>query len=50
MAAGLSNLEIANRLVVSPGTVKTHVHHICGKLGVVNRTQAVVKARDLKII
>jgi len=33
MAAGLSNREIAERLVVSPGTVKTHVHHICGKLG-----------------
>ena len=50
MAAGLSNREIAVRLVVSPGTVKTHVHHICGKLGVSNRTQAVVKARDIKII
>ena len=50
MAAGLSNREIAARLVVSTGTVKTHVHHICGKLGVANRTQAVVQARDLKII
>ena len=50
MAAGLSNREIAARLVVSLGTVKTHVHHICGKLGVANRTQAVVEARDLKII
>jgi LuxR family maltose regulon positive regulatory protein len=50
MAAGLSNREIGARLVVSTGTVKTHVHHICGKMGVSNRTQAVVQARDLKII
>lgn len=50
MAAGLSNREIASRLVVSLGTVKTHVHHICGKLGVANRTQAVVQARDRQII
>jgi ATP/maltotriose-dependent transcriptional regulator MalT len=50
MAVGLSNREIGARLVVSTGTVKTHVHHICGKMGVSNRTQAVVQARDLKII
>ncbi len=50
MAAGLSNREIAARLVVSLGTVKTHVHHICGKMGVTNRTQAVVQARDLEIL
>jgi LuxR family maltose regulon positive regulatory protein len=50
MAAGLSNREIADRLVVSAGTVKTHVHHICGKLGVANRTQAVIRARDLHLI
>ncbi len=48
MAAGLSNREIAARLVVSLGTIKTHVHHICGKMGVTNRTQAVVQARDLE--
>jgi len=46
----LSNREIAEQLFLSPGTIKTHVHNICGKLGVSNRTQAVVHARDLNLI
>jgi LuxR family maltose regulon positive regulatory protein len=50
IAVGLSNREIAEQLYLSPGTIKTHVHNICGKLGVSNRTQAVVHARDLKLI
>jgi LuxR family maltose regulon positive regulatory protein len=50
IAVGLSNREIAEKLYLSPGTVKTHVHNICGKMSVSNRTQAVVQARDLKII
>jgi len=50
VSAGLSNREIAAKLYLSPGTIKTHVHNICGKLGVANRTQAVTYARDLKII
>lgn len=50
VSAGLSNREIAEKLYLSPGTIKTHVHNICGKLGVTNRTQAVMHARDLKII
>ncbi len=50
VSAGLSNREIAGQLYLSPGTIKTHVHNICGKLGVANRTQAVTYARDLKII
>jgi LuxR family maltose regulon positive regulatory protein len=50
VSAGLSNREIAAKLYLSPGTIKTHVHNICGKLGVTNRTQAVMHARDLKII
>jgi predicted ATPase/DNA-binding CsgD family transcriptional regulator len=40
IAAGQSNQEIANRLFVSPGTVKVHVTHILGKLGVKSRTAA----------
>jgi LuxR family maltose regulon positive regulatory protein len=47
MATGLSNAAIADTLVVSQGTVKTHVHHICGKLGASNRTEAVARARQL---
>ena len=47
VAAGLSNREIAGRLYISPGTAKTHVHHLCGKLGVRNRTEAANRAKEL---
>lgn len=47
VAAGKSNREIAEKLVVSLGTAKTHVHNLCGKLGVRNRTEAAMKAKDL---
>jgi LuxR family maltose regulon positive regulatory protein len=50
VAAGLSNREIAEKLYLSPGTIKTHVHNICGKLGANNRTQAVGRARDHGLI
>jgi two-component system nitrate/nitrite response regulator NarL len=38
VAEGLSNKEIARRLNVAEGTVKTHLHNIYGKVGVANRT------------
>ncbi|QQE80024.1 response regulator transcription factor [Alicyclobacillus sp. SO9] len=44
MAYGRRNSEIARNLHVSEGTVKTHIHHILDKLGVEDRTQAVVLA------
>jgi DNA-binding NarL/FixJ family response regulator len=46
IATGLTNDEIAERLVLGAGTVKTHVNHIFLKLGVRNRAEAVIFAFD----
>ena len=46
IGAGLSNTEIAETLVISMATVKTHVRHIFAKLDLRDRAQAVVKAHD----
>jgi DNA-binding NarL/FixJ family response regulator len=46
IAAGLTNTEIAERLVVSAATVKSHVNHIFAKAGVRDRAQAVVYAYE----
>ena len=50
IAAGLSNREIAGRLVISLSTVKGHTANIFGKLGVKNRTQAVARGRELELV
>jgi len=50
MAAGLSNQEIAERLIITVGTVKSHVNHIFGKLGVQGRVKAINRARELDLI
>ena len=50
MAAGATNKEIAAQLYIAPGTVKNHVTSILGKLGVSDRTQAALKAREMGLI
>lgn len=50
LALGHTNRKIAETLFISVGTVKNHVEHLFAKLGVSDRTQAVVRAFELRII
>jgi LuxR family maltose regulon positive regulatory protein len=50
IASGASNQEIAAQLVVTLSTVKKHITNILGKLGVTNRTQALLRAQELALI
>ena len=50
IAKGLSNREIAARLSLAEGTVKNNVTQILSKLGVRDRTQAALRARELGLI
>jgi ATP/maltotriose-dependent transcriptional regulator MalT len=49
LAQGLTNKEIAQRLVISHGTVRQHAYNLYQKLQVNSRQQAVMKAADLGI-
>lgn len=50
LTAGATNREIAEALVIAEGTVKNHITNILGKLGVKDRTQAALRARDLGLV
>ena len=50
LARGFSNREIADELVITEGTVKNHVSSVIDKLGVRDRTQAILKGQDLGLI
>jgi DNA-binding NarL/FixJ family response regulator len=50
MASGSSNREISEKLVLAEGTVKNHITNIFTKLGVNDRTRAVIKAQELGLV
>jgi DNA-binding NarL/FixJ family response regulator len=50
LATGKTNSEVARELFVSVGTVKSHSGNIYRKLGAKNRTEALARARGLRLI
>ncbi len=50
VAHGASNRQIAENLFLAEGTIKNHLSNIFGKLGVRDRTQAALKARELGLV
>lgn len=50
LTRGCSNKEIGSHLRISEGTVKNHMTNVLGKLGVLDRTQAALRARELGLI
>ncbi|GGD55215.1 helix-turn-helix transcriptional regulator [Erythrobacter arachoides] len=50
LAQGKANKVIARDLGISPNTVKTHVARLFEKLGAANRTEAIARARDLRLL
>ena len=50
LADGCSNKEIGSRLNITEGTVKNHMTNVLGKLGVLDRTQAALRAREMGLM
>jgi ATP/maltotriose-dependent transcriptional regulator MalT len=50
LADGISNQEIAEKLILALGTVKAHNHNIFSKLGVDNRVRAIARAKELGLL
>jgi len=50
VAAGLSNSQIADKLIVTVGTVKRHLNNIFGKLNVSSRAQALARGHELDLL
>jgi LuxR family maltose regulon positive regulatory protein len=50
IAAGRSNQEIADTLIIALSTVKRHINNLYGKLDVQSRTQAILRARELNLL
>ena len=48
--SGMSNREIAESLFISEGTLKWHLHNVYGKLDVRNRSGAIAKAKQLRLL
>jgi LuxR family maltose regulon positive regulatory protein len=50
IAAGRSNQEIAEKLVIALSTVKSHINNLYGKLGTNRRTEAIAIAREMGLL